>query len=273
MKYSVFTVIMPDHSIADVAKKLREWGYDGVEWRVHDQCHIPPKEIVGRAKEVHRISADNRLEICNLATYLHVKEGELIKRVMEGAQIMGAPACRVGVPPYNRARNYNEIFAETLADLAAIEKLSEKYGVKALIEIHFGNIAPSAGLAHRLVSNFNPKYIGVIFDPGNMIYEGMENWRLSLELLGPWLAHVHVKNTSWDIAETMPDGRTRWQPSAATLQGGIVDWGEVIQDLLAVGYKGYLSSEDFSRGESTEDKVRNGLRYLKGLEAAASKKQ
>jgi len=271
MKYSVFTVIMPDHSIADVAKKLREWGYDGVEWRVHDQCHIPPKEIVGRAKEVHRISADNNLEICNLATYLHVKEVELITRVMEGAQIMGAPACRVGVPPYNRARNYNDIFSETLADLAAIEKLSEKYGVKALIEIHFGNITPSAGLAHRLVSNVNPKYVGVIFDPGNMIYEGMENWRLGMELLGPWLAHVHVKNTSWDIAETLPDGRTRWQPSAATLTGGIVDWSEVMQDLKAVGYKGYLSSEDFSRGESTEDKIRNGLRYLKALETAGPK--
>jgi sugar phosphate isomerase/epimerase len=242
-------------------------GYDGVEWRVHDQCHIAPKEIVTKAKEVHRVSAENHLEICNLATYLHVKEAEHIKRVMEGAQIMGAPACRVGVPAYNRTRNYNEIFSETLTDLGVVEKLAEKYGVKALIEIHFGNIAPSAALAHRLVSNFNPRYVGVIFDPGNMIYEGMENWRLGLELLGPWLAHVHVKNTSWDIAETLADGTTKWRPSAATLQGGIVDWGEVVQDLKAVGYTGYLSSEDFSRADSTEEKILNGLRYLKGLEA------
>ncbi len=269
MKYSVFTVIMPDHTIADVARNLKAWGYDGVEWRVHDQGHIPPKEVVGRAKEVHRISADNNLEICNLATYLHIKEIEFIRRVMEGAQIMGAPSCRVGVPAYNRTRDYNEIFSETLADLSAVEKLAEKYGVKALIEIHFGNITPSAALAHRLVSHFNPRYVGVIHDPGNMIYEGMENWRLGMELLGPWLAHVHVKNTAWDIAESLPDGRTRWQPSAATLQGGIVDWAEVIQDLKALGYKGYLSSEDFSRGESTEEKIRNGILYLKGLEASA----
>lgn len=272
MKYSVFTVIMPDHSVAEVAKKLHEWGYDGVEWRVHDQCHIPPKEIVGRAKEIQRISADNGLEICNLATYLHVKEAELIKRVMEGAQIMGAPSCRVGVPAYNRTRSYHEIFAETLIDLGVIERLAEKYGVKALIEIHFGNITPSAALAHRLVSNFNPKYVGVIFDPGNMIYEGMENWRLGLELLGPWLAHVHVKNTAWDIAETLADGTTKWRASEATLQGGIVDWGEVIEDLKAVGYDRYLSSEDFSRSEPTETKIRNGLVYLKRLEAQAAKK-
>ena len=34
MKHSVFTVAMPDYDVREAAKKLKEWGYDGVEWRV-----------------------------------------------------------------------------------------------------------------------------------------------------------------------------------------------------------------------------------------------
>ena len=34
MQYSVFSVAMPEYEVKDVPIKLKEWGYDGVEWRV-----------------------------------------------------------------------------------------------------------------------------------------------------------------------------------------------------------------------------------------------
>ena len=40
MKYSVFTVVMPEYEPEAAAKALAEWGFDGVEWRVHE----PPPE-------------------------------------------------------------------------------------------------------------------------------------------------------------------------------------------------------------------------------------
>ncbi|MNH42928.1 hypothetical protein D3C79_1047240 [compost metagenome] len=63
--------------------------------------------------------------------------------------------------------------------------------------MHFGNIAPSASLARQLVDGFDAKHIGVIYDPGNMVYEGFEQYKLGLEVLGEYLGHVHVKNAIW----------------------------------------------------------------------------
>lgn len=57
-----------------------------------------------------------------------------------------------------------------------VEKLAKKHGVKANVEIHMRTICPSAGLTYRFVSNFDPEYVGVIYNPGNMIHEGFENW-------------------------------------------------------------------------------------------------
>ena len=78
--------------------------------------------------------------------------------------------------------------------------------MEANIETHFGNIAASASLAHRLVSQFDPQFIGVVYDPGNMVYEGYECWRTGFELLGPYLHEVHAKNATWVPVDKVPEG-------------------------------------------------------------------
>ncbi|MEZ4633203.1 MAG: hypothetical protein R2880_21235 [Deinococcales bacterium] len=62
-----------------------------------------------------------------------------------------------------------------------------------MIEIHHRTIVPSASAVYRLVSHFDPQHIAVIYDPGNMAYEGFEDYRMGLELWEPYLAHVHLK--------------------------------------------------------------------------------
>ncbi len=271
MKLSVFTVIMQEFDRPEVVKHLAELGYDGVEWRVHESGrHIEPAKIVDEADEVRTITEDAGLEIANLATYLGPGDLDEIKRVAEGAKKMGAPTFRL-MPPWfdgsvnrrGRRPNYLELCKRTVEELKDVEKLCLDVGLKMLFEIHMRNIIPSASAAYRIASNFDPKAVGIIFDPGNMIYEGMERWLLGLELLGPYLAHVHVKNAKWQIVEGEPDGNLLWKPTSATLRGGMVNWREVIDDLKKVGYDGYLSIEDFFTEQPTLEKLADDLALLK----------
>jgi len=101
--------------------------------------------------------------------------------------------------------------------------------------------------------------VGVIYDPGNMVYEGYEQWKMGMELLGEYLRHVHVKNSAWGKERT-----GAWRAEAARLEEGIVDWRRVVADLREVGYGGYLSLEDFS-GQDTLTKLKRDLAFLKGL--------
>ena len=285
MKYAVFTVMTPEWDLEEVARSLAQLGYDGVEWRVqtvpdeipagtpisywgYNKATVDLKQVVELAPEVKRISEEAGLEICSLTTYLQVEQAEEVERMMQAAQMVGSPRIRVNVPRYDRTRDYNQLFAETTEHLREVEKLARKYGIQGDVEIHMGNIMPSAGLAHRLISQFDPELVGVMYDPGNMVHEGYENWRMGMELLGPYLHHVHVKNAVWEQAETLNDGTILWRCNQAPLRKGVGNWHEIMADLKAVGYDGWLSFEDFSTEESTWDKCRSNLAHLKALAQA-----
>jgi len=283
MKIAIFTVCVPEHDLAKTAALLAREGYDGVEWRVqrvdpalatepasywrHNKSTVDLATIVEQAPAVRALTHAVGLEMPSLATYLPCSDGENAERVMKAAAIMGVPMVRLGVPRYDRTRPYRDLFGETRAHLESLSRLAAAYGVKVLVEIHMGTITPSAGLAHRLLDGFDADLVGAIYDPGNMVCEGYEAWRMGMELLGPYLAHVHVKNYIWQPREEDELGTLHWAPQPAPLSRGMVDWGQVIEDLHAVGYQGYLSLEDFDPTTSTDEKVRADIRYLKGLGA------
>jgi len=260
LKLSVFTVMVgADYDRRKVAQLLAETGYSGIEWRVHDSYHVPVSDIKRFVPELRSLSEEFGLEIPALATYLRASDYDNACAVLEAAAELGCPKVRIGVSGYDRSTNYHILYDRNCRAMAKLEPVALKLGVKAQIEIHMGNIACSPSLAHRILKNFDPQAWGAIFDPGNMVYEGYEKWKLGLELLGPWLSHVHVKNSKW-IEESPGQWKATWAP----MDKGIVNWSEVLSDLRAVGYDGYLSLEDFGP-DSPETKVKQDFAYLSKL--------
>ena len=74
MKFSVQTAVLPELTRAEVVEKLSAHGYDGVEWRVHDDYHIPPKDLMSRAKEIKRLVDDHGLEVSCLMGYAPITD-------------------------------------------------------------------------------------------------------------------------------------------------------------------------------------------------------
>jgi len=280
MKYSVFTVMTPEFTPEEIVGKLARLGYRGVEWRVvtvldkkekktsfwkGNKCTLSLQTLREKADYIKKITEKENLRICNLATYLKANEFKEIEKAMQIAKIMACPQIRVNASAYERGFNYNNLFEETKKNLEKVEKLASKHGIKALLELHMGNIIPSASAAYRLVSSFDPNCIGVIYDPGNMINEGYENWQMGMQLLGEHLAHIHIKNPSWVIEKKDKNGVLLWKPTWARLKEGFVNWKEIMDALEIVGYKEYLSFEDFS-DIPTEKKLTEDIEYLKSLE-------
>lgn len=279
MKYSVFTVGTPNYTIEETVKKLKQYGYDAVEWRVADSLkeepkELPPREgwywsynkstvdvdsIVEKAPYIKEICEREEIEICALATYLPPWETEKIENVLKAAVIMNCPKIRTGMPGYNKNTNYNELFDKTIKAYKELEKLAKKYGVKINAEIHHGTLIPSASAAYRLVSNFDSKFIGVIYDPGNMVHEGFEQYKMGLELLGDYLDHVHLKNAAWEF------NNGTWSCKWSPIKKGQVNMSELLTALKSIGYEGFLSFEDFSNEETTEEKLEGNIEYIKGL--------
>jgi sugar phosphate isomerase/epimerase len=274
MKVSVFTVMLPDLTPEEAAQELKAAGYDGVEWRVtrtpperrteapsfwgNNLCTLAPTEADARRARALVESAG--LAIPSLGTYIEVGDLAATEEAMRFAKIAGSPQMRVGVGGL-QGESYASRFAAAQAYLAGVEALARRYGVRALIEIHHGSICPSASLAHRLVSRFDPQLIGAIYDPGNMVYEGFEDYRMGLELLGPYLAHVHVKNSAF----ARPEGGGVWTATWAPLEDGVVNFPQLFAALRAVGYDGWLSVEDFSSAHPSREALRHNLAFIREI--------
>ncbi len=279
MKIAVFTVCLPEYTPEEAAAHLREWGYDGVEWRVTEppafgepvidywhgnRCTIDPRTIVEQAPNLRGLCRQHKLAMPVLTTYLKYSDLDLIERVMEAADVLGVRAVRVGVERYDGKTKYEKLLSRCVKGYEKVVALGAKYRVKPLAEIHMGTIIPSCSAARRFAEHFAPVELGIIHDAGNMVQEGHEQWQMGLEILGRYLAHVHVKNSAWGIAAADRDGNLRWRPAADTLLHGQVDWADLVAALKKCGYAGWLGIEDFS-AVPTEPKLRDDLKYLRAL--------
>lgn len=282
IKLSVFTVATPDLTPEALCEAAAASGIEGIEWRCKETdeatraqqpsfwgnnlCTIAPSAGEEEVRRFEEAARRHGRQAIALTPYIAPGDLEATEQVFRLAKRLGASLVRVGVPGYNRTANYNDLFEQEIRYLSEVEPLAKDYGVKAVIETHHVTIAPSASSAHRLVSRFNPDHIGVLYDPGNMVHEGFENYRMGMELLGPYLAHVHVKNAVWLPASDHPNAPNAakggaeadplntlpfscsWRPVAS----GIVPWKQVLADLKAVGYQGWFGVEDFSQSYDTK---------------------
>jgi sugar phosphate isomerase/epimerase len=278
MKFAVFTVSMPDYSPEEAARILQEIGYDGVEWRVTDQgpsltgapgfwagnrCTWPLSTFVNDVPRIRQLSEQHQLAIPSLGTYVTCDDPASVQIAMQGAAALNVPQLRVGAPRFDAKGSYLRQRDNAIAQYRDVEAMAKQHKLRAIIEIHMNSLIPSASAAAYFAGHFDPRYVGVIHDAGNMVYEGFEQYPISLALLGPYLAHVHLKNAQWQTTGTRADGSMEWKCNAAPIQKGIVDFSSLIKALGQIGYEGWLSFEDFSTEVPLEQRLRDNLQYLR----------
>ncbi|MDD5688630.1 MAG: sugar phosphate isomerase/epimerase [Elusimicrobia bacterium] len=239
MKYSLFTVILPELSPEKIVIELKKAGYDAVEWRIHPDYHFPLKRLEEKAVYIKKITEDAGLAISNLGSYASVFDTKNIKKLISAAHKMGAPSFRACMPTYQKGKEeYHKLKAEVRESLEKVKKDLKDSNIKLLIELHHGTIVPSASAAATLLEGLSCKQYGVIYDPGNMIIEGREEWSMGLEILSSYLAYVHVKNTGW------VNKHGEWQKEWLPLSKGMVNWKKILQILKYKNYQGFLSIEN-----------------------------
>jgi sugar phosphate isomerase/epimerase len=232
-------------------------GYQGVELRVHGNCHVSLQQLQRRCDEIKRQVEARRLDLQVYSTSFGVNEPGAIEAMTDiclrtgvkyfrvmlplagvaavrnlGSQRATLPSYRESVAPPDLLRNLRL----TLQHLSRRTKLA---GVCALLEIHWGTVMSSCTSAHALVRDLDPEAIAITFDPANMVIEGREDWEYGIELLRTHLANVHIKNASW----VRQSGHWTWQWDG--LQQGMVEWPQLFRLLAERGYRGMLALEDF----------------------------
>lgn len=277
MKFAVFTASLPEWTPEETVEKLAAQGWDGVEWRVVDQA--PPAGTTGfwqgnkatwpvstfleDVPWIKEITAKAGLGMPNIGAYATSDQVETVDMLLAGAAALGVPQMRVPVGKPG-PEGYNAAFAQRRKEYQTIQELSRKHGVKALIELHHQSLISSASAAARFCEGFDPANVGVIHDIGNMLREGYEYDPWALEILGPYLSHVHVKNAA-PILKSDGDPEASWDWEWAPMRRGFGNMPRLFEALRNHGWDGWLSIEDFSTAEPLEERTAGNLVYLKEL--------
>lgn len=271
-RLSVFTVMLPDLTPEEGAAEVAAAGYDGIEWRVaphrealrdhapsfwgNNRCTLEPTP--DDARRAGELAVEHGLAVPGLGAYPPPGRLDLVDDLVDFARSCGAPQIRVLPFPMGDG-TYARAFEQSRDYLADIEAVVRRAGVRAVVEIHHQTIAPSASLARRLVDGFDPEFVGVIHDAGNMAFEGFEDYRIGLEVLGPYLAHVHVKNTRFGA----PDASGTARPWFSPFDDGVVDFDALFSALRATGYEGWVSVEDFGYTSTSREALRDDAAFVR----------
>ncbi|MDO5863158.1 sugar phosphate isomerase/epimerase [Paenarthrobacter ureafaciens] len=292
MKFSVFTASTPEWTPQEAATQLTAQGWHGIEWRVTDQAEAPEPGfwagnkatwpmtgIEDSVPEIARITSEAGLEFSGLGGYARCDNHDGVERVLAATAALGARQVRVNVLPLGNSTmgglepsglSYPELFAATRGHYEWVAERAAHHGVKALVELHHGTVTASASSARRLLEGLDPQHVGVIHDLGNLLIEGWESPLPALELLGPYLAHVHVKNARWVRTENRDEaGASVWVNEWAPLAEGQGSVLEYFKALASVGYDHWVTVEDFSTEVPLAERTAGNLDFLRRAADAA----
>ncbi len=264
----------------------RTLGCDGLEVdlpvaAVHSG-RITREALQTMAAELRQDFIDAHMDFISLTPGLlltHVQAPEIVRTVCETAECLGVRQIRMFFAPHVRWGGPNSKLEGFLSDfdgtkssgywlernaeeLAEMLKISADYDVRFVFELHHGYVVNSASAAMRLLAGHPASRVGILMDPGNMVFEGNEGWRNSVQIMGDYLGYLHCKNGAY----RREDGK--WRQEWASLPDGIARYPEIVTALKDSGFAGYLSIEDLRKGLTPEERVGDGIAYLKTLVAS-----
>ena len=277
--------MLPDWELEETFERVAGHGIAAVELRVRDNppgnpapsywgrhlADVSPANLQHKVPAIRAAAARTGVRVCALAPRLWVDNQEVVDAVLDGAHAIdpeAPPMVRLSPPGYDRTRPYAEQFAAVRGGIERLLPQARARGVKLLYEIHVGTVAMSAARAHALLDGLDSAHVGAIFDLPNMSRVALEDTRQGMELLGPDLAYCHIGGSRPVAGDAGAHGQRQWSWEFCPLAEGIADIPQVLADLRAVGYTGYLSIEDFSTLDA-DTRLGQGSAYLRRLLSAS----
>ena len=151
-------------------------------------------------------------------------------------------AAEYGLPIMNTAvgghQSADENEAAFLGNVGRLADAAESAGVVVALEIH-GDIMATSEVTIPLMERIGRESVKVNYDTANVEFYGGVKAVDDLPKITPYLAHVHLKDTT--------GGKGNWDFPA--IGDGVVDFARVLSILRDAGYTGPYSVEVEFRGE------------------------
>jgi L-ribulose-5-phosphate 3-epimerase len=234
--YCFFSKHLPDLVPGDVAKAVRDIGFDGVDLTVRSGGHVlPAKAAVDLPKAIEAIKSHG-VAVPMVTTELKSANDPTARPLLQAAARSGVRYFKTGYWHYSASGDVRAEVAATGKDLEGLAALARELG----IEMGFHNHAAYVGAAlwdiAPSIDRLDPKWAGYYFDPRHAVAEGGGGaWKSAANLAMTRLKMVAVKDFYWKKSEK------GWVIQDCPIGEGQVDWAWIGKALRAASFAGPIS--------------------------------
>ncbi len=259
-------------SVFEAVEKIGRLGFRGVEIMC-DRPHLyPPDYGEENLTRLKTLIDDQGLKVTNLNSFTLFAVGDTylpswiepqeerreirIQHTLQCLKVADFFGCKnISVPPGGPVGNISREKAMSLfhRGLERVAPLAQELDIKILVEPEPDLLMENTREFKEFIVDVKSPAIGVNFDIGHFFCAG-EDPRVAFEKLFEWIGHVHLEDIAPDRVH-----------NHLILGHGAIQFTEIFQTMLRLGYQGDVSLELYPYVDAPEEAGRESLAYLQTL--------
>jgi sugar phosphate isomerase/epimerase len=243
MKRLMFTKMVANCTLEEVAKHAKELGFDGLDLTCREGGHVAAEKAGTDLPKAVEFFREKGIEVPMISSMVTTGEDSFARDLFAAAGTCGVKFVKLGYwwLGDDAFGKYMNRFNEAMRCMDKIEKLAQENGVCAIIHTHSGNCVSAVPCyVAKLLEGRDKNHVGAYPDIGHMTVEGgVAGWAIGLEALAPYIKVLAVKNFKW-FGEQKED-HTEWKWKMFPLAEGIANWPKARDYLKSIGFNGFIS--------------------------------
>lgn len=251
----VFTKPFNSLSFDELADRIAELGFDGIEAPIRKGGHIEPDQVEQKLPELVEALKKRNLEITIMTSDVNDPDDPATERVLRTAATLGIKRYRMKYFKYDLKQGVIAQIEQWRPKLKELAAMNHDYGLTGIYQNHAGTNYLGAPLwdLRLALQGISPGDIGVAYDIRHATAEGGMSWPVTFNMIRPSIDTVYVKDFVWK------EGK---KPANVALGTGRID-PIFFKKLTDTGFKGPISLHEEYLDHRNPDLVPQHLAAIK----------
>lgn len=251
----VFTKPFNSLSFDELADRIAELGFDGIEAPIRKGGHVEPKHVEQQLPALVEALKKCDLEITLMTSDVNDPDDPITERVLRTAATLGIKRYRMKYFKYDLKQSVLSQIDQWRPKLKQLAAMNHDFGLTGLYQNHAGPNYLGAPLwdLRLALRGIAPSDIGVAYDIRHATAEGGMSWPVTFNMIQPSIDTVYVKDFVWKEGN---------KPSNVPLGTGRID-PKFFQMLADTDFNGPISLHEEYLDHRNPDLVPEHLAAIK----------
>ncbi|MEO1618446.1 MAG: sugar phosphate isomerase/epimerase family protein [Planctomycetota bacterium] len=199
----VFTKPFNSLSFDELADRIAELGFDGIEAPIRKGGHVQPERVEEDLPKLAEALAKRDLAVTVMTSDINNPRGKNTEKVLRTAATLGIKRYRMKYFKYSKSEPIETQLASWRDQVIDLAAMNHDYDMTGLYQNHAGNGYMGAAIwdIDRVLEGISPDDIAMAYDIRHATAEGGASWPTTLRLARPHIDTVYVKDFVWEGAK------------------------------------------------------------------------